>query len=117
MLQFCCYSSVQNKGKQKNTMQGGVKWIEYSSVFLTMRNLKYAVAQAHFESSLEKKQASLSGVPRRVGKRWLRVGVGSLGSLGEERKGWKTSATLGVCCELAFEEALSQPFFLFLPKG
>lgn len=37
--------------------------------------------------------------------------------LGEERKGWKTSATLGFCCELAFEEALSQPFFLFLPKG
>ena len=30
--------------------------------------------------SLEKNQASLSGVPRRVGKRWLSVGVGSLGS-------------------------------------
>lgn len=70
-------------------MQGGVKWIEYRTVFLTMRNLKYAVAQAHFESSLEKKQAFLSGVPRRVGKRWLRVGVDSLGSQlpwgGEER--------------------------------
>ena len=80
---------MQNKGKQKNTMQGGVKWIEYRTVFLTMRNLKYAVAQAHFESSLEKKQAFLSGVPRRVGKRWLRVGVDSLGSQlpwgGEER--------------------------------
>lgn len=80
MLQLCCYSSVQNKGKQKNTMQGGVKWIEYTRVFLTMRNLKYAMAQAHFESSLEKNEASLSGVPRRVGKRWLGVGVDSLGS-------------------------------------
>lgn len=62
-------------------MQGEVKWIEYRRVFLTMRNLKYAMAgaQEHFESSsLEKKQASLSGVPRKVGKGWLGAGVGSL---------------------------------------
>lgn len=61
-------------------MQGGVKWREYSRIFLTMRILKYAMAQVHFKSSLEKKQASFSGVPTRVGKRWLGVGVGSLGS-------------------------------------
>ena len=74
-------------------MQGEVKWIEYRRVFLTMRNWKYAVAgaQEHFESSsLEKKQASLSGVPRKVGKRWLGVGVGSLDNQlpwgGEERQ-------------------------------
>lgn len=107
-------------------MQGEVKWIEYRRIFLTMRNLKYAMAgaQEHFESSsLEKKQASLSGVPRKVGKGWLGVGVGSLSItsyLGEERKGRKTPASVGFCCELAsgnLPQGSLPALLSFCPKG